>query len=150
MAAAHASISVTPAVWKSAHTEVGDCQYVDDGLDPVLLRALHDRVVYASSACCHHESALQEITIDVLSAVERGARRQGKGPRPLVLPKPRPFIIPKPKIVVLRGNLDEWRAIKAAATRIGMPLLDVVAEMFPMRKEGKSLIEVVDEMFPKS
>lgn len=77
-----ASIDITPAAWASARTEIGDCEFVDDGLDPILLRALHDRVVYAGSVTCHHSVPFQDLAIAAIAAAVRSdPSRNGRGPK---------------------------------------------------------------------
>lgn len=116
------NIDVSPAVWRSVSADIGDCEFVDEELDDVLLRALHERVVYASSACCHHAAPLQDITIGVIAAVDRTARKGG---------------VPLRKLPRRSKPLE----------REGEGLLSVVAAMFPESREGKYLTEVVHDMF---
>ena len=143
-----ASIDTTPAAWRPATQYIRDYEYVDGNLDDDYMRALPERVVYAGSACCHHESPFQDITIKTLAATELAARKYKIPRRPT--PKPRVFIVPRPRIVVIK----EWPAVKAAlerrakfTERVGTSLTAVVAEMFPEIREGKYLTEVVSELF---
>lgn len=133
MTAKVGSISVTPAVWLSPYADIGDCQYVDGDLDEIEIRALHSRVVYAGSLCCHHQVPFQDLTVDVIAAVERDARKNGRKRRTL-LPKP------SAKKVVVRKKV-------VPVTRVGPPLTAVVAEMFPKSREGRPLLEVVSSLF---
>ena len=73
---ARAVMDASPAAWLSSRVEVGDSQYVDDGLDEVLLRALHERVVYGGSCCCHHEPVFQDVTLAVIAGAEVEFRKQ--------------------------------------------------------------------------
>lgn len=156
------SITPSPAVWLSPHIPIGDCQYVNGELDEVMLRALRDRVVYADHLCCHHEPPFQDVTIEVIAATERCARKNGFPRRHgLGVVKLPPVAAPKPKLVVIKGSMseEEWRAARVAererklvaevATRArkGAPLLEVVAEMFPVSREGRPLLEVVSALF---
>lgn len=141
-------IETTPAAWRPATQYIGDCEFVNDNLDEVMIRALHERVVYAGSACCHHETPFQDITIKTLAEIERTAQKY-KIPRKRT-PEPRVFIVPRPKLIVIK----EWPAVKAALKRraifkerAGASLTAVVAEMFPEIREGKYLTEVVSDLF---
>lgn len=131
-----AHISVSPAVWFPVNHHIGDCQYVDDGLDEVMLRALDERVVYGGSVCCHYDPPFQDITIALIAGADRQARKNGIPIRTERLPKPVPPAAPR-------------RVIKRpppAAHKEGLPLLSVVAEMFPEAAEGRPLSEVISEL----
>jgi hypothetical protein len=162
MAAKASIIDITPGAWKSALEHVGDSQYVDCELDEVCLRALHDRVLYADRLG-YHEPPFQDLTIDLLAAVEKQYRKNGKRvpsgvPRSL---RPERPIFPTVKKVgpfprkitpALEARADayekEFRAVgkaRAAVKREGKPLTAVVAEMFP--RVGKPLTEVVSDLF---
>lgn len=117
-----ASIDTSKAAWLPAGHYVSEYQYVEDGLDEVLLRALRERVVYASSGC-HREPPFQDITTDVLAATERYARKNGIPPRKM----PRPT---KTKVVVRKIALVPAPVPVAHVTRVGKGLLEVVSEMF--------------------
>ena len=89
--AARAHQDISPAAWKSAHADIGDCEYVDDGLDEVFLRALRERVVYAQTLASHKEPPFQDVTIRTIAEVERYARKKeqsGPDPRKPSLPLP--------------------------------------------------------------
>lgn len=130
-------VDTTPAVWMSALQHVGDCQYVDDGVDEVLLRALNSRVVYAGSCCCHHEMPFEDLTITAIAAVEKQYQKK-KRDYSLVPPIPKGLLKPFRKPVT-EMTLDEIRAAhKQAAAK----------ERTATYREGRSLTEVVAEMFP--
>jgi hypothetical protein len=130
-------IDISPAAFRSVYDDVADCEYVDDGLDDCLLRALDGGVVYAGTPYMHRETAFQDITIDVLAAVERDARKNGRRRR-MRLPGT-PLKEVKTKKLVARPS-------PTPLIRAGTPLTAVVAEMFSARA-GKPLLEVVSEMF---
>lgn len=77
-----ATLDVSPAAWMPANKHVGDCEYMDDGLDDLLVRAVHDRVVYAGSVTCHHSTPFEDIAIATIAAAVRAdPRRNGKEPK---------------------------------------------------------------------
>lgn len=67
-------LDTTPAMWLSAKQHIGDSQYIEDGVDEVLLRALHERVVYGGS-CCHREPCFQDVTLAVIARAEMEFRK---------------------------------------------------------------------------
>ena len=96
----HSIIDTSPAAWRDAQYYVGDSEYVDDGLDECLLRALQKGLVYAHSVSCHHEPPFQDVTINVIAAAERqGMKFDRNGPNPrkhgLALPS-KPYVIKRP------------------------------------------------------
>lgn len=134
-------VDASPAIWLQVTADIGDYQYVEDGLDECLLRAVHDRVVYASRAGCHHEPAFQDITIGLVAAAERTARKY-KIKRSTIpaAPAERHRCLPTAQEVV--------RALERKSTptaREGTPLVEVVEQLFA--REGKPLLEVVSELF---
>lgn len=92
-------MDISPAAFLSAFTDVGDSQYIHDGVDESLLRALNNGVVYGSSVGHCHECPFQDITIEVIAKVERLARRNGVPMRPHILPKRLPKPVRKEVIV---------------------------------------------------
>jgi len=128
------AIDISPAAFRSALADIGDYAYVENGCDDDLMHALERGVVYASSACGHHEPPFQELTIAVLAAVERDARKNGYRKRrlpgtPLKEVKTKK-LIPRPTPLI----------------RAGKPLTAVVEEMFSAGA-GRPLLAVVSEMF---
>ena len=79
-------VDISPAAWLSAEYYVGDCEYIDGDLDEGCLRAAHDRVLYADRLG-YHEPPFQDLTIDLLAAVEKTYRKNAKRPH-TGLPKP--------------------------------------------------------------
>lgn len=80
---ARAHLDVSPAVWRSAHADIGEHEYVDYGLDEIELRALNNRVLYAQRVCCHRDFPFREVSERILSAAVRvgsgkPAARRGK------------------------------------------------------------------------
>src|SRR5687767_14632930 len=49
-------MDISPAAWLSATALIGDSQYVYDGVDASLIRALRNSVVYGSSVGACHEA----------------------------------------------------------------------------------------------
>lgn len=77
-----ASIDVTPAAWAAVTQHIGDCQFIEDGLDPILMRALHERVIYAGSVTCHREAPFEDIAIAAIAAAVRSdPSSNGRGPK---------------------------------------------------------------------
>lgn len=133
-------IDFTPAVWRRITDHVGDCEYVDEELDDVLLRALRERVVYAQSACTHHEPCFQDVTTDVLAAVDKEFRKNGKRASrgllknmPTQKPKPKKKIPETIPAYIKRKNPDLYREMsktkESIGYREGRPLTEVVAEL---------------------
>jgi len=127
-------VDISPAAFRSALVHVDDCAYVENGCDDDLIHALERGVVYASSVCGHHESPFQELTIEVLAAVERNARKNGARKRRL---PGTPLKEVKTKKLIPR---------RTPLIRAGKPLTAVVEEMFPAGA-GRPLLAVVSEMF---
>jgi hypothetical protein len=127
------AIDFTPAVWMSPLAHVGDCQYVEYGLDEVLVRALHNRVVYADRLG-HHEPCFQEITVDVLAAVDKACRKTRPDPAPVAKGLLKSFKLPKAPVVKPAITLDKrlkdiTKIAKATGYREGKSLAEVVAEL---------------------
>ncbi len=108
-----AHLDVSPAVWLATKTHVGECEYVDEELDDVLLRALRERVVYAQSACTHHEPCFQDVTLATLAAVDKQFRKNGK----------------RMSRGLLKNLPSKPRKKKTTGYREGRPLTEVVAEL---------------------
>lgn len=159
-------IAISPAAWVSSRRFVDDFAYVPNGCDEHLLHDLDTRVVYADRLG-YHEPPLQDLTIDLLAAIEKQYRKNGKRaargiPRALrperppitTIKKVGPF--PQKITPALEARADayekEFRAVgkaRAAALplkREGPPLTAVVSEMFSERR-GKPLSEVVSDLF---
>lgn len=125
-----AAINFSPAVWRPITDHVGDCEYVDGDLDEVLMRALHERVVYAQSLDCHHEPLFKDITYSLLTGVEKEFRKNGRRRK---MPKP-PLPTVTKKVPVPVAMLADPRKVvtisKKTGYREGRPLLAVVEELF--------------------
>lgn len=125
-----AAINFSPAVWRRITDHVGDCEYVDGDLDEVLMRALHERVVYAQPLG-HHEPLFSDITYSLLTGVEKQFRKNGRRSK---VPKPALPTITKKKVPVPIAMLADPRKVvaisKKTGYREGRPLLAVVEELF--------------------
>jgi len=130
----NAGVDISPAAFRSIRDHIGDCEYMSDGVDEEIIHALERGVVYASSACGHHEPPFQELTIEVIAAVERAARKNGYRKRRL---PGTPLKEVKTKKLIPR---------RTPLIRAGKPLTAVVEEMFPAGA-GRPLLAVVSEMF---
>lgn len=125
----------TPALYASVYKDIPDYAYVNGyDLDECYLRALREGVVYVCTSDGHQEHALEELTITVLAAVERDARKHKRHLK--VMPPPIPV-----------AERKKVRKKVVPASRTGTPLLSVVGEMFSEETAGKPLIEVVSSLF---
>lgn len=120
-----AHLDTTPAVWSKATHHIGEYEYVDNGLDEIMLRALRERVVYAQSVCCHREAPLQELTIETIAAVEKHHRKMEKGgrdPRKPSLPLPTKDHLTKKPLSAQQLRIIGLLAAGLSAPEIGRKL----------------------------
>lgn len=133
---------ITGGAWKEAHQFVDDFDYVDGcGIDDCLIRRLQQGVVYAGSATSHHELPFQDLTIKVISEVERYHQKHGTQPK--LLPRKKKSFEMKKRLV----RKLPVRKTPVPASRRGTPLTTVVDEMFPKTRVGRPLLEVVSELY---
>lgn len=119
------TVEASPAAWVPVSTDIGDCLYVTDPLDDALIRAVHDRVVYASRPWTHSCPPFQDVTIDVIAAVERSCMKREKNDVDLRKRSlPRPSVKHFSKSVITERQITVIRLIAAglSETQIGYQL----------------------------
>lgn len=134
----------SPAAWLPTQAHVGDCQYLDDGADEILIRAVHNRLVYAHSLTGHRVPAFSDIVTRTLAAatlanctVNEKTRTLTKRVRKSGDPRSMPTGALKstghkpPVISVGRSLVDIVAEARLTGHRTGRPLTDVVRELFP-------------------